>query len=101
MDYLTEYELDPSLFGEFEPQSTVRPSMERAFEGIGQVYLIHQAIKGGNRNENYLTDIGFYRRHPERNGRRITVNEPNFNSLRDEWLALRDQLVRPMLQKLK
>jgi hypothetical protein len=39
----------------------------------------------------------FFERHPERNGRLISRNEPNFSALSTEWLTIRDQIVRPLL----
>jgi hypothetical protein len=70
-------------------------------KGAVDIIVIQQAIKAGNRDENYISDQVFYKRHPERNGKRIDRNEANFNSLRDEWLNIRDSLVRPqLLQRL-
>lgn len=59
---------------------------------------VQAAIAAGNRNENRLSDLIFFRRHPERNGRLIQRNEPNFHSLSQEWLRIRDQIVRPELR---
>lgn len=42
-------------------------------------------------NENALTDIVFFRRHPRRRGAELPPSEKR------EWIAIRDQLVRPML----
>lgn len=59
---------------------------------------IRAAIATGRRNENQLSDMLFFHRHPERNGRLIQKNEPNFQSLSQEWLRIRDQIVRPELK---
>lgn len=55
------------------------------------------AIAGGQRDENQLTNMLFFARHPERNGRALDRNDPNFQQLSQEWLQIRDQLVRPAL----
>lgn len=60
--------------------------------------LVRRAITKGTTNENELTDLVFFRRHPERNGRTISRSEPNFQALADEWLQIRDVIVRPALQ---
>lgn len=42
-------------------------------------------------NENALTDTVFFRRHPHRRGATLLLGEKR------EWIAIRDQLIRPML----
>jgi hypothetical protein len=54
------------------------------------------AFVGGERNENRLTDIVFFARHPERGGRLIARGEVQ---LAQEWLWIRDQVIRPALQQ--
>ena len=44
-----------------------------------------------------LTDLVFYRRYPARNRRPLSPTEPNFSTLSQEWLRIRDTQVRPML----
>lgn len=60
--------------------------------------IIRSAIRSGTTNENQLTDLVFFRRHPERNGRAISTSEPNYRQLSQEWLSIRDTLVRPILR---
>jgi N-acetylmuramoyl-L-alanine amidase len=55
---------------------------------------IKLAIMFGNRNENSLTDMVFYSRHPEVSGRRIAPHE---TQLIREWAFIQSQLVRPAL----
>jgi outer membrane protein OmpA-like peptidoglycan-associated protein/peptidoglycan hydrolase-like protein with peptidoglycan-binding domain len=55
-------------------------------------------IRDGNTDEVQLSNMVFFFRHPERNGRLISRSEPGFSSLSSEWLAIRDSLVRPLLQ---
>ncbi len=59
--------------------------------------LLSAAIARGVTNENVLTDLVFYRRHPERNRRPLAPGEPDFRSLSQEWVRVRDTQVRPML----
>lgn len=60
--------------------------------------MLRSAIRTGMTNENQLADLIFFRRHPERNGRLISRTEPNFQQLSQEWLHIRDTLVRPVLR---
>jgi len=59
--------------------------------------LIRTAISQGHRTEDALTDRVFLRRYPKRQGRRLQRGEPGFETLRREWLTIRDRLVRPIL----
>ena len=49
----------------------------------------------GERDENRLTNIVFFARHPERGGRPITRGE---TQLAQEWTRIRDEIVRPALR---
>ena len=51
-------------------------------------------IGRGIRDENQLTDMVFFARHPERNGRRLDARE---TALIAEWTGIRDQIVRQIL----
>ncbi len=53
------------------------------------------AIGKGERDENKLTNMVFFARHPELGGRPI---QPGERALVAEWLQLRDTLVRPALR---
>lgn len=55
---------------------------------------IRQAVQGGTRDENQLTDMVFNIRHPERQRQRLKSNE---RQLIQEWIEIRDLLVRPAL----
>ena len=59
--------------------------------------LIDDDLRKGITDENRLTDKIFFRRHPERNGLKIRRDERDFKALSQEWLAIRDKLVRPVL----
>lgn len=54
------------------------------------------SVLGGQTDENKLTNMIFFARHPELNGRRIARHEKN---LAAEWRSIRDQLVRPFLRQ--
>jgi hypothetical protein len=70
------------------PSSTFRDS---------ELTMVRDAIGRNIRNENALSDLVFFSRHPERNGRLISRGEPNFKGLSEEWLLIRGCLVRPAL----
>jgi hypothetical protein len=57
-------------------------------------------ITTGTRDESSLTNSIFFARHPERNGRPIEPGEQRFGVLRDEWLEIRETIVRPMLARI-
>jgi hypothetical protein len=59
--------------------------------------IIKAAIAAGERNENTLTDKLFFRRHPELGGKPLTTSMPNFTPLSQEWLSIRNNIVRPAL----
>jgi hypothetical protein len=67
----------------------LRKGLERA--------AIQIAVKSGFRDETRLTSLIFYARHPERGGRPIAKSEPGFKASSQEWLDIRDRLVRPVL----
>jgi hypothetical protein len=59
---------------------------------------VRAAIRGGVTSENALTDLVFFRRYPGRAGRPISRGEPGYAQLSQEWLRIRDTLVRPILR---
>ena len=70
--------------------STLRSGLETA--------AVKLAVTFGYRDENQLANLVFFARHPARGGRALTKGEPDFAALSREWLAIRDQLVRPALR---
>jgi hypothetical protein len=87
MSILSESNLEAEAEGIFGPiQTFARTAREQA--------MIADQIARGIRDENWLTDSTFFARHPERNGRRLSSTE---SALIQEWVQIRDQLVRPML----
>lgn len=77
--------------------STTRRSSYISQQPISERQLITTAIAGGERNENVLTDLLFFKRHPELNGSPLSESQPNFNILSKEWISIRDTFVRPVL----
>lgn len=111
-----EDQLKWSEQNQFEDQLATQPEFQwfdRELEGLfGSIFnqvqdtlsrgkellVLRQAIVSGNRDENSLTNMIFFSRHPDRQGRSITKTETNYSQLRQEWLDIRNQLVRPALQ---
>ena len=86
------------------------PGQEREEAGMGEVgsspappdaaseqQLVRAAISRGQQAGSALTDLVFFRRHPRRRGRRLQRGEPGFETLRREWLTIRDRVVAPVL----
>ncbi len=73
-------------------------SMVKRFRELiasGQERLaVDLAYQQGITDENKLTDLVFFARHPELSGRRI---RPDEKELAREWLDIRNQVVRPAL----
>ena len=72
------------------PESVLE-ALRRRLESVA----IKLAVTFGHRDEKRLTNLVFFARHPERNGRKLVKGEPQFNQLSQEWLDIRDRLVRP------
>jgi hypothetical protein len=74
-------------WGEVSDAETVGP--------VSDALAIRLAIQRGVRDENRLTDTVFFARHPERRNQRL---QPSERALIQEWLGIRDRLVRPALR---
>lgn len=72
---------------------TVLSALGRGLEPLA----IRLAVLWGQRDENKLANLVFFARHPERAGRALVRGEPNFDRLSQEWLDIRQRLVRPAL----
>jgi hypothetical protein len=67
----------------------------------GQWYVaLTLAVLAGLRDENKLTNMIFFARHPERGGRKLEQSDPNFKQLSQEWLDIRRGIVRPFLDQI-
>ena len=100
-----------------EPASTPGPLLHRSilddlFETVSWVVdiardgaaltTVRLFIKAGSTDENYLTNVAFWFVHPEIEGMKLRPKEvPAHKALVEQWLALRDELVRPELQRAK
>lgn len=78
-----------------EAQAQAPPAVAPQLRGVVP-WGAEAAIARGERDENKLTDMEFYGRHPERSGAAIKKTE---TALAKEWLSLRDKVVRPALAK--
>lgn len=67
-------------------------------KSVWEQTLVKTAMSRGVRDEGRLTDLVFFRRHPDRSGRPLSRAEPGFADLADEWTGIRDTIVRPALQ---
>ncbi len=77
--------------------SGVPDEVARLLKKGSEQAAVEAAVKSGDQDENGLTDLVFFSRHPERNGRSLSQSEPDFSQLSSEWLQIRNQLVRPSL----
>ena len=67
--------------------------------GLGsESTAVKTAIVLGQRDENRLTNLLFFARHPERREAPLKSDEAGFSALSADWLAIRDQIVRPALR---
>lgn len=86
------------LIGEIstQPVNTLRfAQLVRA----GQLnQAIAEAVRGGLSDSDRITDMLFYARHSELNGRKL---RPSESSLVQEWLQIRSVLVRPAIARLQ
>ncbi len=86
----------------------IAAALGSAFAGMGDLFerfwellrqgqesaAIAEAKAGGITDVNELTNLVFFARHPEMNGRRIETHE---TALADEWLDIRENVVKPAL----
>jgi D-alanyl-D-alanine dipeptidase len=88
-----------SELGEAAPVSgrSIFQRLQEALVNGAWSVAIRLAILSGNRDENSLTNMIFFFRHPERNRRPIQPHETQFAQ---EWRKIRDQLVKPALQAM-
>ena len=71
------------------------PAIAAALDRKQWSVAVRLAIASGKRDENFLTDLLFNARHPERRGERLRATE---RQLIQEWFGLRDGLIRPALR---
>jgi N-acetyl-anhydromuramyl-L-alanine amidase AmpD len=73
----------------------IQSALDIGREGLA----VLMAIMRGERDVNTLTNMIFFARHPERQGRKISRGEPGYEGLAREWLDIRDRLVGPAIRK--
>jgi peptidoglycan hydrolase-like protein with peptidoglycan-binding domain len=73
-------------------------------KGVGDVMgsflermKVQNFVANGTRNENALSDMVFFNRHPELGYKKLHKAMPNFEALSKEWLTIRNNIVRPIL----
>jgi uncharacterized protein YcbK (DUF882 family) len=86
------------------PHVPVRePSKDDGVGLIGNITNLGSAvialIQDGITDPNAITNFVFQIRHPELKGRKLAASDPQ--SLKNEWLQLREKMVLPLLQKIK
>jgi hypothetical protein len=72
--------------------------LEALRKGLESV-AVRLAVTFGFRDENMLTNLVFFARHPERAGRKLVKEEKDYNNLSQEWLNIHKLLVGPALKQ--
>jgi GH25 family lysozyme M1 (1,4-beta-N-acetylmuramidase) len=85
------------LMGEISGQSAADRFRQLVRSGQ-QTQAITEAVKAGQADGDRLTDMVFYARHPELNGRKV---RPDERPLALEWMQIRAALVRPVVIRLQ
>jgi hypothetical protein len=93
-DYSTLFSDMETEFSFFGFPNSILEALRKGLEGVA----VRLAVSFGHRDENTLTNLIFFSRHPERAGRKLVKGEPGFDNLSREWLHIRDILVRPALK---
>lgn len=94
---------DPELFeaapsSEWQEMDAWLPAeLGSSARSASEIAAMQAAIRGGQHSEILLANLIFFRRHPEREQRPLSATEPDFARLSQEWLQIRDTLVRPLL----
>jgi len=73
----------------------IRDALVRGNEPLA----VRLAILAGRKDKTDLTNMVFFARHPDRQGKRIETHEPNFQRLSQEWREIRDRIVSPALSQ--
>jgi len=97
MAMLAESELESEVEGEVyvPPTQVYGPPNRPSSQLTRDQSVVNDQMVRGVRDENKLTDAVFYDRHPDWKGKSLK----NANvSLRQEWIKIRDSIVRPALK---
>jgi hypothetical protein len=82
------------------PRAASQGASSSWLQNIVEEARLRVAISQGIRDENQLTNQVFFARHPERAGQKLSRGAPQFEQLAQEWLDIRNRLVRPVMQGL-
>jgi hypothetical protein len=105
METSHDREYDLELEGEaaelelaFPPRPTqYRASVTRALNSGSESAAVKLAVASGQRDERALTNLVFFARHPERQGRELQRSERGYKQLYKEWTDIRRRVVCPVL----
>lgn len=89
---------DPGIILDIETEALLGDLWDSA-KTMWERALVGAAVAKGERRESNLTNLVFFRRHPERTGRPLSPDEPGFHGLAAEWKAIRDSIVQPALAR--
>jgi hypothetical protein len=97
MAMLAESELESEVEGELyvPPSQVYGPPNRPSSQLTRDQSVVNDQMVRGVRDENKLTDAVFYDRHPDWKGK--SLKNANL-SLRQEWIQIRDSVVRPTLK---
>lgn len=88
-----------SILAESDLESEAEGGIVGWFQDLGQLFrersMVADQMARGLTDENKLTDVVFYNRYPGWRGKRLPDTQV---ALRREWIAIRDSIVRPLLQ---
>lgn len=76
---------------------TTDPAGRSWLQSAAEAGFVRALLTQGIRDAGDLTNRIFFLRHPERQGRKLDRQEPDFAQLAEEWIAIRDQVVRPLV----
>ncbi len=88
-----------NIFNRYDPWKFIKKGAS-AIASNDRIWLLTYAIRTGDRREKGLTNMIFFRRHPDRKGDALRKGEPGFHTLANEWLNIRDTIVKPLLARL-
>ncbi len=94
----SEEHMPPALPEEFDP-STVPKEVNDAMSTKDWPRALELAIQAGIRDENDLTDLLFFNRHPELPIGTLDPKNPRIKQLSGEWTTIRDHEARPAIEK--
>jgi hypothetical protein len=95
-DAAADVPFDEAIDGEagVEDEASLAERVQAALRQGFWAVAIRMMIAAGERDENKLTNLVFQARHPELRGRKL---RPDEKALTADWMAVRNQIVRPLL----